>query len=129
MVEITPTTSLPDEAMEAKPRQEITTLGKWVAGILLIFFSVVSILFIVAYWPDRIPGPKDALKPLNINEVFHVRLAGIPDSICCVDSIYINYVKHNSTRPDSTRSTDTSAAAKNAASGKPPYWSTRPCVT
>ena len=60
--------------------EEISLAGKWIAGFLLIFFSLAAILFIVAYWPDRIPGPIERIKPLYINSPFHIRLAGIPDT-------------------------------------------------
>ena len=62
------------------PDEEISLVGKWIAGFLLIFFTLAAILFIVAYWPDRIPGPRDGIKPLYINAPFHVRLAGIPEN-------------------------------------------------
>jgi hypothetical protein len=66
---------------------------KALAGFLLIFFTLFAMLLIVAYWPDRLPGPKDGIKPLYIRELWHVRLACIKDTCCCVDSVLLDEVK------------------------------------
>ena len=66
----------------------LSIVEKYVAGILLVFFIVAPAVFIIAHWPDRIPGPKENFKPLYINEPFHVRLAYVPDSACCSDTVY-----------------------------------------
>jgi hypothetical protein len=36
---------------------QITRGGKITAGILLVFFTVISIITIIAFWPDRLPDP------------------------------------------------------------------------
>lgn len=67
---------------------EITALGKWIAGIFLIILTFLGCLGIIRYWPDRLPKPEERLAPLYINEPFHVKLACVPDSPCnvaCVD--------------------------------------------
>jgi len=58
----------------------ISLLGKIVAGILLVLFTVASIYFIIAYWPDKLPDPKGNIAPLYRHQLFHITLAGIPDS-------------------------------------------------
>jgi hypothetical protein len=67
---------------------QITFFGKITAGILLIFFTAGSGTLIIAYWPDRLPGPKENIAPLYKNEPFHVRLACVPDSPCCAVCMY-----------------------------------------
>ncbi|HVU54493.1 MAG TPA: IPT/TIG domain-containing protein [Puia sp.] len=62
------------------PANEITPLGQIIAGALLILFILLPGYILIAWWPDRLPAAKERLKPLYINERFHVRLAGIPDS-------------------------------------------------
>jgi hypothetical protein len=62
------------------PVNQITPLGQIIAGVLLIGFILLPGYILVAWWPDRLPAAKERLKPLYINERFHVRLAGIPDS-------------------------------------------------
>ncbi|CAN5423479.1 hypothetical protein BH10BAC2_BH10BAC2_18750 [soil metagenome] len=70
-------------------KNEISNAGKWLAGILLIIFTVLPIWLIMAYWPDRIPDVKEKIKPLYIDELYHIRLACIPDAVCCADTIVI----------------------------------------
>lgn len=59
---------------------EITTAGKWFSGFLLIMLTVLSSFIIIGYWPDRLPTPKESIKPLYLHKLFHVSLVGIPDS-------------------------------------------------
>ena len=59
---------------------EITPLGQIIAGIMLILFILIPTYILIAWWPDRLPGAKEGIRPLYINERFHVRLAGIPDT-------------------------------------------------
>src|ERR1700754_1631490 len=70
---------------------------KVLAGFLLIFFSVLAMILIVAYWPDRLPQPKEGLKPLYVKELWHVRLACIKDSFCCADSVLLEEGKPDTT--------------------------------
>ncbi|TWW01491.1 tripartite tricarboxylate transporter TctB family protein [Chitinophaga pinensis] len=53
---------------------EITAGGKWLAGLLIIFFTLFSAICLIAHWPDRIPGPKENTTSLYVNKWFHVRL-------------------------------------------------------
>jgi hypothetical protein len=62
------------------PANEITTVGQIIAGALLILFILIPGYILIAWWPDRLPGAKEGIRPLYINENFHVRLAGIPDT-------------------------------------------------
>lgn len=59
---------------------EITPWGQIVAGAMLILFIIIPAYILIAWWPDRLPGAKEGIRTLYINERFHVRLAGIPDS-------------------------------------------------
>lgn len=72
-----------------KTKSEISSGGKLLAGILLIAFILFPIWLIMAYWPTSIPNPADKLKikPLYIKELYHVRLACIPDSVCCIEKL------------------------------------------
>jgi hypothetical protein len=69
---------------------QLSRTEKYVAGVLLVIFIAAPVLFIIAHWPDRIPGPKDSFKSLYINEPFHVRLALVPESCRCLDTFFIN---------------------------------------
>jgi hypothetical protein len=66
---------------------EITTIGKIVAGFFLALLTFFGCFFIVCYWPDRLPTPNEKIAPLYINDPFHVRLACLPDTCCpeCID--------------------------------------------
>jgi IPT/TIG domain len=37
---------------------EISTIGKWFAGFLLILFTIGTIITMIAHWPDRMPSPR-----------------------------------------------------------------------
>ncbi len=60
---------------------ELSKTEKIIAGILLVFFTAVPAILIVAFWPDKLPSPKDFIKPLYYNQPFHIRLAGICDTV------------------------------------------------
>lgn len=62
---------------------------KFFAGSLLITFTVLAMTAIIGYWPDRLPLPKESIKPLYIKQFWHVRLACIKDTCCCVDSALV----------------------------------------
>lgn len=82
---------------------EITSAGKWLAGLLIIFFTFFSAIYLIAHWPDRIPGPKDNTTSLYINKWFHVRLV---DSI--IDTSHLQkLVVHTSTETVKKDSSDT----------------------
>jgi hypothetical protein len=70
---------------------EINTAGKVAAGILLVLFTLAPIWLIMAYWPSSMPDPnaKNKIKPLYIDELYHIRLACIPDSACCADTFWV----------------------------------------
>ena len=68
---------------------EMNIAGKITAGLLLVFFTILPIWLIMAYWPDRIPGPKDGLKPLYLDKLYHVRLVCIPDTVCEKDTFFL----------------------------------------
>jgi len=94
---------------------EITTLGKIVAGFFLALLTFFGCFFIVCYWPDRLPRPDERFAPLYVNDPFHVRLACIRDT-CCPDSIDIYTGAVISTTPapaanDSPASTTSSSVS------------------
>ncbi|PWV45007.1 hypothetical protein [Chitinophaga sp. S165] len=77
------------ETQNAAPRppyrdndgNEITAIGKFYAGVIIIFFTFFSAFYLVGHWPDRIPGPKDDIAPLYTFRWFHVRLVdSTPDT-------------------------------------------------
>ncbi len=53
---------------------EITAVGKFYAGVIIIFFTFFSAFYLVGHWPDRIPGPKENTTSLYTFRWFHVRL-------------------------------------------------------
>lgn len=71
---IAPVTQTPENGNGS----EITATGKWWAGIIMILLTAACCFFIIAFWPDKLPSPKDNIKPLYVNKLFHVQLAGIP---------------------------------------------------
>jgi hypothetical protein len=77
------------ETPKEQPTRPFSWVEKYIAGFLLIFFLLAPATFIVAYWPDRIPGPKEPVKPLYIHEMFHVRLVCVPDTPCCPDTFFV----------------------------------------
>jgi len=62
------------------PPNEITAAGQIAAGALLILFILIPGYILIAWWPDRLPAAKEGIRPLYIDERFHVRLAGIHDT-------------------------------------------------
>ncbi|MBL7739583.1 MAG: hypothetical protein JNK14_10205 [Chitinophagaceae bacterium] len=66
---------------------QIGKRGKRIAGVLLIFFTAFMSTGIIAYWPDKLPGPKDNIAPIYKHRLFRICLVGLPDSLCCPDSI------------------------------------------
>jgi len=119
----------------------VNTLKLWekrVAGTLLIFFTLLPAVLIIGYWPDRLPGAKDAIKPLYEANLFHTRLIGICDDISYaeaaamfIDSVQLagntKGVKKDSATIDTTADTsdtgsgqeqpDTGNGSKESASG------------
>jgi hypothetical protein len=81
---------------------EISLTGKIAAGLLLILFTLFPIWLIMAYWPDRIPGPKEPVKPLYLNKLYHVRLACIPDKAYEGDTIFLD-TAHKAIAKSSTK--------------------------
>jgi hypothetical protein len=91
---------------------EISKRGLRIAGVLLALFIVLPSYIIIAYWPDRLATAKERIKPLYINEAFHVRLVCIPDSICCIDTLTVSYMA-----PDTAKMSIDSNSIKGAAQG------------
>lgn len=59
---------------------EITRLGKIVAGLLIILLTAFSAIYLIGHWPDELPDPKKDIKPIYNYEWFHVELAEISKS-------------------------------------------------
>lgn len=90
---------------------------KTFAGFLLIIFTLLPALFIISYWPDRLPTPKEFVKPLYYNDPFHVRLAGICDSLDYATSSQSIVVVINSNPENNTSiTTKEDSASKKAVS-------------
>ena len=102
---------------------EITSGGKWLAGLLIIFFTVFSAIYLIAHWPDRIPGPKENTTSLYVNKWFHVRLVDsiIDTSLLRKSTVgrLADMAKKGTHRKDSTdaqkRETDSLAAVERKA--------------
>lgn len=101
------------------PPTPLSTVERYAAGILLIFFILAPLAFIVAHWPDKIPGPKENLKPLYIDEPFHVRLAYVPDSPFCMDTFYLRSNTKDKEHPTASDTGKKQGAAINRDSSKP----------
>jgi hypothetical protein len=117
------------------PANEITTFGQIIAGALLVLFILIPGYIIIAWWPDKLPSAKDHIKPLYINERFHVRLAGIRDTDIDRDSVSLvrpavdslssrkdslrTALKDSVRAADSTKAPGTAAAGTAAAGGGP----------
>ena len=101
-----------DKQKDADNKEAGDKLKIWekaLAGVLLIFFTLFAMTLIVAYWPDRLPQPKEGFKPLYVKELWHTRLACIKDTCCCVDSVLAGAEKGKPlTTPvaDTTRKSD-----------------------
>ena len=52
---------------------EIKNSGKWVAGILLIIFTLLPIYLLIAYWPDKLPS-RETNTTIYQHHWFHVQL-------------------------------------------------------
>jgi hypothetical protein len=55
-------------------KNELGNLGKIMGGILLILFTLTPLFFIIALWPDTMPGKDGPQK--YINHLFHMELSG-----------------------------------------------------
>ena len=78
-----------EETPKKEPTRPLSLVEKYVAGILLIFFLLAPATLLVMLWPDRVPGPKEPVKPLYSVAAFHVRLVPVPDSPCCVETFAV----------------------------------------
>lgn len=76
---------------------EISKQERILAGIILIIFTCLPAILIIRFWPDRLPGPKEFIKPLYYSDPFHVRLADICDtnSFANTTAFVINNEKEN----------------------------------
>jgi len=93
---------------------EISSLGKAFAGLLIIFFTFFSAFYLIGHWPDRIPGPKENTTSLYTFRWFHVRLI---DSIAHTGVVVqtrgnIAGVDSTQAKPDSTADSITPAVKK-----------------
>ncbi len=96
---------------------QISKAGKIWGGFLFIFFTVLAIVFLFAFWPDKLPQTNENSSSLYSYKLFKIHL--LQDTICS-DSIYQvkvlitdtakNKLKNDST--DTSQRTTTSATAK-----------------
>jgi hypothetical protein len=88
---------------EKDPTRPLNQTEKYVAGSLLIIFLLAPAFFVVSAWPDRVPGPREPVRPLYIYEPFHVRLVCVPDTPCCVDTFFVDSKKVDSQKVESQK--------------------------
>jgi hypothetical protein len=103
--------TLTTQAPQQEPANQIDAGGQVFAGALLILFILIPGFILIAWWPDRLPTAKEGIRPLYINERFHVRLAGIPDS-SGMDTI--SFVSHTQKRDSAGSPGDPQASAGSA---------------
>jgi IPT/TIG domain len=84
-------------------QNELSVVGKIIAGALLIFFTILPGYIIVAYWPDRLADPKENVRPLYVNDPFHIRLACITDTLCCPDTMIVKKSPGDTTVKDTAQ--------------------------
>jgi hypothetical protein len=72
MIDNTPITPA-EEEIQPELTNEIGLFGKWIAGILIVAFTLLPLLAIIAFWPDRLPGTGDKIARYS-TELFNVRL-------------------------------------------------------
>lgn len=93
---------------EPEGGDDLGTLEKIGAGALFIGLTVLALVQIISNWPDRLPQPKEGLKPLYIWESWNVHLAYIKDTCCRIDSVTAAAVKDQSARgAETTKPADT----------------------
>jgi hypothetical protein len=49
----------------------ISIIGNFIAGVLLILFTIIPIYFIIGYWPDKLPAPNSQYN-IYSHKLFHV---------------------------------------------------------
>lgn len=106
------------KSKKAADSTELAGWQKFTAGILLILFTIVPAIFLVSLWPDRLPAPKENIKPLYHYSFCHMqtRLAEICDTPkkCLAVSIATDTAKTDSVKKDTVTELTTGAD-----SGKP----------
>lgn len=71
-------------------KSSISNFGKVFSGFLLILFTIIPLVSIIALWPDTVPTSESRIKPLYSCKPFAVKLAcceeegTIPDTIVTV---------------------------------------------
>jgi len=85
---------------------ELSLLEKICAGLLLVLFTVGSLVLLYGYWPDRMPE-KDDICQLYCKKIFAVRLVdscfGTKGSEKIVDSSALSIKAADTTKADSVR--------------------------
>ena len=105
----------------AETKNEISSAGIFFGGLLLILFSLLPLVAIIAFWPDRMPEPTE--KGLYQFRLFHITLltdtattaAHEPSSV----TSDANSPGKSSSSPSSTTTTVTSTHASTASAGNP----------
>lgn len=93
---------------------ELAAWQKFIAGALLVIFTIVPAVFLVSLWPDKLPSPKDDIKPLYHYSFWHMhtRLVQICDTT-------INCTPVKAATPDSVKMDTAKKVSPAADSGKP----------
>jgi len=107
---------------------EITTVGKIVAGFFLALLTFFGCFFIVCYWPDRLPTPNERIAPLYINDPFHVRLACLKDT-CCPECIDVDTITDTTSPTPTALEANSSPTTTVSTSATPTSSATSPPIT
>lgn len=91
-------------------RQEISTLGKVVAGLLLIASSVGALMILIGFWPDRMPQPGEKITRYHF-EWFNVTLIDTTETNTDITPTgqHTNTAPEVSFNSDSTKAIDSTA--------------------
>lgn len=71
---------------------EIKKLGVFLGGALLVFFTVAAVVFLVAFWPDKIPDANHTGDNKYILQLFFIRLLPDGDSTHAGSTIDLNTI-------------------------------------
>jgi len=96
-------------------KNEINSKEKKLAGILLVLFTCIPAILIIWFWPDRLPQPKEFVKPLYCPKPFHVTLAGISDTISFEDAMKTD-IERKKKEDAAAETTNNTTVAQNTAS-------------
>ncbi len=95
---------------------QISSNGKFWAGVFLIFTTVAAITMTIAFWPDKMPPLKDGDDGAwYVNKCFHVTLIGDSAALAGIDSasVYQAVNLQIASHPSADRASDSQRIAEN----------------